>query len=39
MKYLTGDGEDERGLSLQTLKKYNVGLGSERFTNEEGVYQ
>ena len=37
--YLTGDGEDQRGLSLATLKKYNVGLGSENFTNDEGVYQ
>ena len=39
LRYLTGSGEGERGLSLQTLKKFNVGLGSERFTNEDGVFQ
>lgn len=39
LEYLTGEGEDQRGLSLATLKKYNVGLGSEKFTNEDGVYQ
>ena len=39
LRYLTGNGEHERGLSLETLKKFKVGLGSERFTNEDGVYQ
>ena len=39
MKYLTGPGEDQRGLSLETLKKYKVGLGSEKFTDQDGVYQ
>lgn len=39
LKYLTGPGEDQRGLSLETLKKYKVGLGSEKFTDQDGVYQ
>lgn len=37
--YLTGDGEDQRGLKPKTLKNFNVGLGSEKFNDEEGVYQ
>ena len=39
LAYLTGNGEHERGLSLLTLQKFNVGLGSERFTNEDGLFQ
>ena len=39
LTYLTGKGQDQRGLSLQTLEKYNVGLGSEKFTNDNGIYQ
>jgi len=39
LKYLTGDGEDQRGLSLETLKRFNVGLGSEKFNDDEGMYQ
>ena len=39
LEYLTGSGEDQRGLSVETLKKYNVGLGTEKFTNDEGSYQ
>lgn len=39
LAYLTGSGEDQRGLSLKTLSKYNVGLGTEKFTNEDGMYQ
>jgi len=39
LAYLTGSGEDQRGLSLKTLDKFNVGLGTEKFTNGAGVYQ
>ena len=36
--YLTGEETDQRGLSIETLKKYNVGLGTEKFTDSEGCY-
>lgn len=39
LEYLTGSEEGQRGLQLQTLLKYNVGLGTEKFTDDEGVYQ
>ena len=38
LQYLIGGGEDERGLKLTTLQKYNVGLGSEKFTDDDGIY-
>lgn len=34
-----GSEEGQRGLELRTLLKYNVGLGVEKFTDEDGVYQ
>ena len=37
--YLTGEESDQRGLSIETLQKYNVGLGTEKFTDSEGCYQ
>ena len=39
LEYLTGDGEEQRGLSISTLSKYNVGLGTEKFTDDHGIYQ
>ena len=39
LKYLVGGEEEQRGLKLSTLEKYNVGLGPEKFTNDDGVYQ
>ena len=33
---MTGSGEDERGLKASTLEKYRVGLGIEKFSNENG---
>ena len=39
LKYLVGSGEDQRGLNLKTLLKYNVGIGTEKFTDDSGMYQ
>ena len=36
LQYLTGDGEEERGINTSTLEKYRVGLGTEKFSNEDG---
>ena len=32
LEYLT----EERGLSVEILEKYKVGLGTEKFTNDDG---
>lgn len=37
--YLTGQGEDQRGLKMKTLRQFKVGLGKEKFTDDEGVYK
>ena len=37
--YLTGQDSDQRGLTIATLSKYNVGLGTEKFTDSDGCYQ
>jgi len=34
-EYLTGSGEHQRGLKLETLKTFRVGIGLEKFRNEE----
>ena len=39
LQYLTGKGADSRGIKLSTLSKYNIGLGTEKFTDETGMYQ
>ena len=36
LQYLTGNGENERGLKASILEKYRVGLGTEKFSNENG---
>ena len=37
--YLTGQGEDQRCLKMETLSQFNVGLGKEKFTDDDGVYK
>jgi twinkle protein len=39
LQYLTGSGEGERQLKKEILEKYNVGLGTEKFMAENGLYQ
>lgn len=39
LEYLVGNEEDQRGLTMATLKKYNVGLGPEKFTDDSGTYK
>ena len=36
LQYLIGSGEDERSLKASVLEKYRVGLGTEKFSNENG---
>ena len=36
LQYLTSSGEDERGINASILEKYRVGLGSEKFANDDG---
>ena len=36
VQYLIGGGEHERGLKASILEKYRVGLGTEKFLNENG---
>ena len=33
-EYLTGNGPDQRGLKLETLQTFRVGVGLEKFRNE-----
>ena len=35
-EYLTGTAPTQRGLSREVLSKYKVGVGRERFTDENG---
>ena len=37
--YLTGQGEESRGLKLETLEHFKVGVGAEMFYNDEGTKQ
>jgi hypothetical protein len=39
VSYLTGEESGQRALSKEVLVKYNVGLGTEKFINDKGVYQ
>jgi twinkle protein len=36
IQYLTGKGEGERHLTMETLEKYKVGIGYENFKDETG---